>query len=197
MKLKLFVISVSALTMSGCLSMNTYVDPQYSDLSFASVELSTDTAYNLKTELLTNGKPNARGSKTMMEVAEKVFTKGGISLDENAPGLNISCDNVADMGDAAAKGFGTGLTLGMMGSTVTDGYECTFTLDSEDGEMAKTYKHALHSTIGNADAPIENVEAVSPIIGFEHMLEDLVIKFLMDIGEDKVAYNYMNYSLLP
>ena len=65
----------------------------------------------------------------------------------------VVIDNVADRGEAAKKGFGTGLTLGLNGTTVTDGYVCTVVY-TRNGKVVETkVEHAIHSTIGNEKAP--------------------------------------------
>ena len=69
----------------------------------------------------------------------------------SADQLDVVLDNVGDLGDAAAKGAKTGLTFGASGSQVTDGYVLTATFRPVGKEpVTKIYRHALHSTIGNA-----------------------------------------------
>lgn len=190
MKLKIIAIAFSALSVTGCISVKSYVDPQYSDLSFESVSVAPETAFNVSTEMLTNGKPNERGSKYLAEATEKLFAKAGVSNLPEATSLKITCNNIADMGDAAAAGFGTGLTFGLAGSSVTDGYEFTFTLTEDGKETSTVYKHAMHTTMGNATAPISNVEAVTPQAAFDAIFEDVFLKFLQDRnGGEMVAWS--------
>jgi hypothetical protein len=54
---------------------------------------------------------------------------------------------------AVGKGFGTGLTFGLAGSHVTDGYEMTVRLTQGTTVTERAYSHAILSTIGNASGP--------------------------------------------
>ena len=51
--------------------------------------------------------------------------------------------------------IGTGLTFGLVGNMVTDGYvyEATFNAGESKPPVKLTYRHALHTTIGNASGP--------------------------------------------
>ena len=54
----------------------------------------------------------------------------------------------------SGKGLGSGLTLGLAGSEVVDGYEMTAIYTPAEGyPVTKTYNHAIHTTIGLHSAP--------------------------------------------
>jgi len=130
----------------------------------------------------------------LKKAVDSVFDKAGIAISEDGSAdttIKISVENVADMGDAAAKGFGTGLTLGLAGSTVTDGYEFKISMSGANGTVEKNYSHALHSTVGNKKAPIEGVEAsASPTDGFNEIVEDILLTFLKEVkGSNMIANN--------
>lgn len=198
MKFKYLLIATVAVGLSGCISVKSYVDPKYDDLSYANVSIPQDTAFDLSTEFQTKGKVKKSGSKQMKKIADKLFAKANIANTPDGAKLKITCNNIGDVGGAAAKGFATGLTLGLAGSTVTDGYEFTFELQDANGTTTKTYQHALHSTVGNAKAPIENVEAVTPLAGFEAVFEDVLLNFLKDMNaENKIAWNGSVWNLAP
>lgn len=184
MYLKTIAIAVSAFSVTGCISVNSYVDPQYSDLSFANVSIPQGSAYNVTTQMLTNGEPNSRGSRYLETAVASLMERAGISNIPEGTSLSITCNNIADMGEAAASGFGTGLTFGLAGSTITDGYEFTFVLSQDGEEETIVYRHVMQTTIGNAAAPIANVEAVTPQAGFDAILEDVFLKFLADQSEN-------------
>lgn len=191
-------MSVVAVGLSGCISVKSYVDPKYGDISFTNVSFAQETSFNLTTEFTMKGNVNKRGSKEFAKVAEKIFSKAGIMNTPEGTVLKITCNNLGDIGQATAKGFATGLTFGLAGTTVTDGYEFVFELKNDSDSTVKTYKHALHSTIGNAGAPIENVDAVTPLAGFEAIFEDVLLSFLKDMNEDKkVAWNNSEWNLAP
>ncbi len=111
-------------------------------------------------EFRTKGNANARGTSSLSgrviaAVAESGMfgqlstTVGGA----DTPLLKIIIDNVADTGSAAAKGVGTGLTLGLAGSLVTDNYNCAASYTSQGKTTETTVHNALLSTIGNHSAP--------------------------------------------
>src|SRR5262249_30405612 len=98
---------------------------------------------------------------------------------------NILIDNVGDKGEAAAKGFGTGLTLDLAGSLVTDGYVFTGTYQAAGkAPITKVYKHALHSTIGNAKGP-ERLTPMTVQQAFDKVLKDLVLDCVLDLQKEE------------
>ena len=198
MKFKLILASIAIAGLSGCISIKSYVDPQYATLSYTDVNIPANTTFDLTTEFLRDGKPNKRAAAEIEKIAAKVFTKAGITNAPEGAKLKITCNNIADMGAAAAKGFGTGLTLGLAGSTVTDGYQFTFEMEQGGSTVTKTYDHAIHSTVGNAEAPIANVEAVTTIVAFEEVFEDVMLSFLKDMSESNmIAWNGQTVNLAP
>lgn len=200
MKLQSLLLSVALIGLSGCISLKSYVDPLYSTASFSDVSIAQDTNFDLTAELLTNGEPSARGTKTFVDVAEKVFAKAGITNSVDGTKLKITANNIADISEALGKGVGTGLTLGLSGTTVTDGYEFTFELENASSTTTKSYTHAIHSTVGSEEAPFANAESLTPLAAFEAVFEDVLITFLKDMNEaDMIAWQGSLYpvSLAP
>ena len=98
--------------------------------------------------------------------------------------MHVVVNNIADMGSAAAKGFGTGLTFGLAGSVVTDLYEISIEFsDGNGGNIRNDYKHALHTTIGNKKAPLDGVAPTSPADGFGTIVEQTVLNFIKDMQD--------------
>src|ERR1041385_7508144 len=126
-------------SLSGCISMNSYIDPA----------LPTVRAEDL------------RASKTPqpVQVLFEFRSKALFSNVTEAPvaggrTLTLVIDNIPVTEDAASKGFATGLTLGLAGNTVTDGYVCTATYTTPGAAPKKSQvKHALHTTMGNTEGP--------------------------------------------
>jgi hypothetical protein len=94
--------------------------------------------------------------------------------------ISFVVNNVANVGDAAAKGFGTGLTFGLVGSHVTDGYEMTVRLTQGDAVDVRKYQHAIYTTVGNASGP-PGVPAVSFATAFNQVIDDLVLNYIRDM----------------
>ena len=90
-------------------------------------------------------------------------------------------DNVGDLGDAAGKGVLTGMTFGLAGSTVRDGYvfSTVFRKSGKD-PFQKTYKHAIMSTVGNAKGP-EGLSPMKANVAFGIVLRDLMLNLVKDL----------------
>lgn len=90
-------------------------------------------------------------------------------------------DNVAITDNAAAKGFGTGLTFGLVGSMVTDGYVCTMTYTRDGKATETTVKHAMHSTIGNKAGP-EGLTPMTPADAVNVIMDQLIWNGLKELS---------------
>lgn len=105
-------------------------------------------------------------------------------------------NNISDLGKAAAKGLGTGLTFVLAGSTVTDYYEMEATLSLNDKVINKiNYKHALYSTVGLKKAP-EGLEPMTPSAAFGKVFKQLILNFLQDIqNSGELSWMLNNWNL--
>jgi hypothetical protein len=98
----------------------------------------------------------------------------------NADGeISVIVNDVGDMKAAAAKGFGTGLTFGLIGSHVSDNYEVSVRLTQMGVVTEKNYQHAILSTVGNASAP-PGLTAVPLPMAVNQVADDIVLNFLKD-----------------
>lgn len=105
------------------------------------------------------------------------------STEASTGEIKVVVNNVADLRVAAGKGFGTGLTFGLVGSTVTDFYEMQVTINANGKVLTRNdIKHALHSTIGNATPPL-GLEPLSPEIGFGRVVEQMLLNALKDFQQ--------------
>jgi hypothetical protein len=149
--------------LGGCLSMNSYVDPALPAANKASVKpVSHPAPIQVLVEFRTKGVPNAGGTQRLtpviLDVAKEsgLFSEVDVGPAANGRRLVITVDNVpiTSESDAMTKGFGTGLTFGLVGTMVTDGYVCEAIYTAPSGAPVKfSYRHALHTTIGNASGP--------------------------------------------
>jgi hypothetical protein len=122
--------------------------------------------------------------------AERVIRASGVAIpttDPDAAEFKIVINNLADKGDAFAKGVGTGLTFGLAGSMVTDHYEMEVVLTQGGKSIRKSgYRHALHSTVGNKDGP-PGLTPMTPSSAFAKIVEELLLNALKDLEQDKDA----------
>jgi hypothetical protein len=181
-----------SLMSAGCLSVKSYVDPQLPKVTYADLLQRREVRpVFLRVEFQANGKANAKASSlalarvTRVLESSKLFSSVAAAAAADLDQMNILIDNVGDRSEAAAKGVGTGLTLGLAGSMVTDGYVFTGTYQAA-GKTAvtKIYKHAMHSTIGNAKGP-EGLTAMTVQQAFDKIVEELVLNFLLDLQKEE------------
>jgi hypothetical protein len=188
-------ISVGAFSTSGCATM--YVDAGLQNASAADVR---KPARVFDAQLLfsfrSKGTENARATDALKaQVAELVATSGlfaTVGADPSLSGaiLNITLDNVpiTDQSDAAAKGFATGLTLGLVGSTVTDGYVCTidYVAPGSTSKVTKTSRHAIHTTMGAKGAPANATKARNAEDAVRTMTSQIILDGLKQLSNDPV-----------
>ncbi len=171
---------------TGCLAQKSYVDPTFRNATYLSLKPPANpTPISVQIEFQRNGKrlkkvePTVRKKVIEVLAVSRMFSE---ATDSN-PGakLSVILNNVGDMGAAAGKGFGTGLTLGIVGSRVVDGYEMSVSYTSPSGtEINKQYNHAIHSTIG-AHSTLENMEPLPLQQAFDQVVEDMLLNFLKDL----------------
>jgi len=146
----------------------------------------------LVVEFQTRGKRNLAATNSTYDRISTVLRGSGLFSGVQATGsqesarLDILMNNVGDIGKAVSKGIGTGLTFGLVGSMVTDGYEFKATYTAPGKEpVTKVYQHALHSTIGNKQGP-PGLKAMSTQEAFDQVVEELVLHLLQDLQKDGV-----------
>ena len=188
---RLIVIFAVVMTITGC--AKSYVDPLYKDAHFnqlsppqEAVQVALDFTFQ------TNSKSNDNATKTIRPWLVNVLRGSRVILpvensetDTSVGKLKVIMNNVADIGEAAGKGFGTGLTFGLVGSMVTDSYVFTaeYFPPGENEAISKSYEHAIHTAIGNKEGPTGLVQ-MSTMEAFHAVLEDLVIAYLRDMQKD-------------
>jgi hypothetical protein len=100
--------------------------------------------------------------------------------------LTITLNNVPLSDDAFTKGFVTGLTFGLAGSKVSDGYICTASYSGPGSSKAitKVARHAIHTTLGAASAPGDAVKTENVTEAVTLMSRQVVSNVLNDITHD-------------
>ena len=181
------------VALTGCFSVKSYVDPTLPKVGYGDLLARSDRKpVALLVAFHRNGEPSSAGTSTATKSVRGVVEKSNLFsslVDQPKDGVNelkIVLDNVADTGDAAGKGALTGLTFGAKGSHVTDGYimTATFRAPGKQG-VTKVYRHAIHTTIGDADAPAGLAAEESPMAAFDKVVEGLVLNLLLDLQKDE------------
>ena len=183
--LRLILTLVATLALlTGCISPKSFIDPTQSKLTYESVKRSsTPLKLTLVTEFQRNGEHFPKADSTLRDTTERVLRASGVivpTTEASVGQVRVVVNNVADRGAAAAKGFGTGLTFGLVGTTVMDAYELTLVVNTG----GKTYsssviKHSLFTAIGNTTTP-EGVETMPIGVAFQKVVEQMLLRALKE-----------------
>ena len=184
-----FVASLLAVT--GCATQ--YLDGAVKDVAAGEfARPAQPKPVQVVFEFQTNGTPNARATEHVKPlVMDRVKSSALFSEAQDKPVaggavLSLKINNVALMDDAFKKGFMTGLTFGIAGSTVTDGYVCTVSYLSPGAPepIVKTSKHAIHTAMGSSGAPPNGVKANSIDDAVRTMVRQITGVALKDLSQD-------------
>jgi len=179
-----------AVVLTGCLSMNSYVDPALPLVTKADIAApATTRPVQIALEFRTKGNANAAGTAELQPRVIAVAAESGLfssvtreSAGADAGLLTVVIDNVAVEGEnAAAEGFGTGLTFGAVGNMVTDAYVSTITYTRGGETVSVDVRHAIHTTIGNHSGP-SGLTAVTPQEAVHQAIDQIIWN-----GLDKLA----------
>ena len=170
--------------VAGCLSTKSYVDPQFKKATYSDIaKASTQYKSNIEVEFQRNGEHFSKVDNELRTHVEKVFKATGVVEPTTDPAefkIKVIANNIADLDEARRQGFTTGLTFGAAGSTVTDYYDFKIEYNKRGTSKSYTYKHAIHTTIGNSPAPIP-VEPVPLGEAFGKVVEDIILNFVKDM----------------
>lgn len=179
------------LFLTGCAAV--YVDTATRDVPAADIQRPANPGVaRLTFEFQTKGAPNAQATKLLGDqIRTQVATSGlfkevSDTAAVNGGWLQVTLNNVPITEDAAQKGFVTGLTFGIAGSAVTDGYICTLTYLPPGGGPAVTAsaRHALHTTMGNASVPANAVKSANMDDAVRTMVRQVLANALRDLSRD-------------
>jgi hypothetical protein len=182
------LLAGSAL-LTGCASF--YVDTATRDVpvaQFKKVGNPKPVAFSF--EFQSRGAPNARATEFLQaQVQEQVASSGlfsTIGAGSDSARLNVQLNNVPLTGEnAAGKGFVTGLTFGLAGNVVTDVYECklTYLPAGQGAPVVSTARHAIHTALGNTDAPANAAKSASMEEAIRTMTRQVVANALNDLSQ--------------
>ncbi|MGV3572201.1 MAG: hypothetical protein ACO1PB_16510 [Ramlibacter sp.] len=183
------VLLAGAALLAGCATH--YVDGAHKN-AVGLVKPAQPAPAQLVFEFQTKGVANARASQIVKPmVAEDVRASGLFSEVTDVPTargglLSVTLDNVPLTDDAAAKGFMAGLTFGVAGQQVTDGYICTvsYLAPGQSKPVVATARHAIHTTVGNHGGPANAYKASSMEDALRVMVREAVGSALGALSRD-------------
>ncbi|ATQ41023.1 hypothetical protein [Caulobacter mirabilis] len=182
----------AAAALAGAAHAATYIDTGLSTLKPEDrAVVANPQPVQLLFTFKTAGAANARATKELTKkVTEVVTASGAFSEVSEAPVANgailsVTIDNLIQEG-ATGKGFVTGLTFGLKGTMVSDVYVCTveYVTGADGAKIAKSGRHALHTTIGVTQAPPNGVKAKNIVEAVMTMTDQLVSNTLNDVAKD-------------
>lgn len=180
-----------AAVLGGCASV--YVDGSVKEVPAAQMSKPAKAVpVQVFFEFQTKGVANAQATSLLKAKVLEQITQSGLfaSLVEQPVAgsgqLSITLNNVPLSDDAFSKGFVTGLTFGLAGSQVSDGYVCTARYMPGNGAPAvtKSARHAIHTTVGNAAAPGNATKAASMEEAAYTMTRQVLSQVLNDLSKD-------------
>jgi len=188
---RLVLASFLAVALSGCAT--AYVDggtPEVPKSQFnqpAKLE-----PVQVLFEFQTKGVANAKATEMLKaRVITQVQDSGLFKVASEQPAANagmlsIALNNVPLSDDAFSKGFLTGLTFGLAGSKVSDGYVCTAKFSPANGgaPITKSARHAIHTTLGAAATPGNAIKADNHTEAAFTMTRQVVSQVLNDLSKD-------------
>ena len=180
-----------AALLGGCASV--YVDGAVKEVPASALSKPAKAVpVQVFFEFQTKGVANAQATSLLKaKVLEQINQSGLFAslVEQPSAGsgqLSITLNNVPISDDAFSKGFVTGLTFGLAGSQVSDGYICSAKFTPGDGAPAvtKSARHALHTTIGNAAAPGNATKAANVQGAVFTMTRQVLSQVLSDLSKD-------------
>jgi len=182
---RVIAVVVFALTLSGCISARSMVDPGFQKVTYDDVKRRSEPLrLKLAVEFQRNGEHFPKVDSTIQDQAERVLRASGVitpTADGPDGDIRVVVNNIADKGTAIAKGIGTGLTFGLAASVVTDSYEMDVMVNSKGKTAEKRgIRHAIHTTVGNALLP-EAAEAMPPSTAFGRVFEQMLLYALREM----------------
>lgn len=167
-----------------------YVDPGLPAVSKSDFRTSAESKpVHLLYEFRTKGAANATATKETRTIVVDAINESGLfssvtdTADASAPArLKIVIDNVPLTDNVVGKGVGTGLTFGLAGNMVTDGYVCIVSQTNGNATDEVLVKHAIHTTIGNHGGP-DNLTPVPPKQAITTVINQMVLTALKELDE--------------
>jgi hypothetical protein len=184
-------LALFAVLSSGCATM--FVDTGLKDVAASEYTQPPQVKpVQMLFNFQTKGAGNARATKFLAEEvnatvkASGLFSEIGSQPVAGGALISVTINNVPVTDNAFSKGFATGLTFGLAGNTVTDGYICVVDYTAAPGMPmleAKT-RHAIHTNIGAKKAPANGVRAKSPEEAVKTMTRQIVGNALKQLSND-------------
>lgn len=185
----LLIAAFVTLLLTACISPKSYLDPSQPKIAYTDLKRpSKPIPLKLTTEFQRNGEAYPKANATLLDNTSRILRASGVIEPDGQNSLgtiHVTVNNLADIASAASKGFGTGLTFGLVGSTVADNYELTMSIALRDKTITKNgIRNGIATAIGNTSIP-PGVETFTPSLAFQKVLEQMLLEALKQIQTDE------------
>jgi hypothetical protein len=186
-----FAAGMLLANMTGCASF--YLDTATKEIPVEAYKKpATPKPVQLVFEFQTKGVANASATKYLSaQVVDQVKGSGLFSEVKETPVadgalLNVVLNNVPLTDDAFSKGFVTGLTFGLAGSQVSDGYVCTikYLPSTQDAAINTMARHAIHTVMGAKEEPANGTKVDNLEVAIKTMTRQIVSTSLDDLSRN-------------
>lgn len=149
------------------------------------------TEVQLIWEFQAKGVVNARATEPLKaRVRDQIVASGLFSNVSELPVaggalFSATVNNVPLSDDAARKGFIAGLTFGIAGQTVGDGYVCTLRYTPSRigaASLERSGKHVIYTSLGSGSPPPGAIKTASIGEAVTTMLRQLISRTLKDLA---------------
>lgn len=190
MRYLLLVVAVPYL--AGCAAF--YVDGHSPEVPVAQYKKpATPPEVQLIWEFQTKGVSNARATQHLKDRVQDQIAASGLFAkvsQDPVPGgglLSVTVNNIPLSDDAFSKGFVAGLTFGLAGQTVGDGYECTVRYSPGQAgatPVQRTGKHVIYTSLGTGTPPANALKMDGVEAAVNTMLRQVISRTLNDLTQD-------------
>ena len=180
--LQLLIVGV---LLAGCVNPRSFVDPNVPRASYEELaRLPEPMRLGLTVEFQRNGVAFPRVQSTLRDITVLTLRGTGVIVpgEEGQEGtISVTVNNIADLAAARMRGFGSGLTYGLVGTTVTDAYEMSVVINARGRQIQRSgIQHAMHTAIGNSAIPA-GIEATTSTIAFQRVVEAMLLRVIVDM----------------
>lgn len=197
-----------ASMLHGCAAV--YVDGNQPEVpKSAFTKPAAPQPVQLVFEFQTRGAANARATELLRAKVTEQITDSGLFSSVGttaAPGtalLTFTLNNVPLGDDAASKGFIAGLTFGLVGQTVGDGYDASLRFmpaaapSGTPAPVVQQAKHVIYTSLGNAGPPPGATKTATIEEAVFTMLRQVLSKLLSGLSQDPGFRNAPPASAVP
>ncbi|MBI3432422.1 MAG: hypothetical protein HY018_09460 [Hydrogenophilales bacterium] len=179
------------LALTGCASF--YVDTATKEIpADAYKKPASPHPVQVVFEFQTKGVANARATQYLAPLVMEQIKGSGLFSElkttpvEGGALLSVVLNNVPLTDDAFSKGFVTGMTFGLAGSQVSDGYVCTmkYIARPQAPAISSTARHAIHTVMGAKDGPANGTKMDSLDMAVKTMTRQVVSTALDELSRD-------------